>query len=68
MKVVLDIKDSKVEFVLELLRQFPFVKTETISPNKAKFLSELKGAVEEVVLANQGKIKLKSAEELLNEL
>jgi hypothetical protein len=40
----------------------------TISPKKAKFLKEFKAAFEEVKLAKQGKIKLKTAEELLNEL
>ena len=41
---------------------------EPLRPSKAKFLKELKASVEEVVLAKQGKIKLKTAEELLNEL
>lgn len=68
MKVILDIKDSKADFVMELLRSLSFVKAEPISPAKAKFIKELKASVEEVVLAKRGKIKLKTAEELLNEL
>jgi hypothetical protein len=68
MKVMLDIKDSKADFVMELLRNFSFVKAEPISPAKAKFYKELKASIEEVALAKQGKIKLKTAEELLNEL
>ena len=68
MKVILDIKDNKVDFVMELLRSLPFVKAEPISPAKAQFFKELKVSVEEVVLAKQGKIKLKTAEQLLNEL
>ncbi len=30
MKIVLDIKDSKVEFIMELLSSFSFVKTSSI--------------------------------------
>lgn len=68
MRVLLDIKDNKADFVMELLRSFSFVKAEPISPAKAKFFKELKASVEEVRLAKQGKIKLKTADELLNEL
>jgi hypothetical protein len=38
------------------------------SPAKASFLEEFKQAVEEVTLAKQGKIKLKTAGQLLSEL
>lgn len=68
MKVLLDINDNKADFIMELLRSFSFVKAETISPKKAQFLKELKGSMDEVTLAKQGKIKLKSADQLLNEL
>ena len=68
MKVLLDIKDNKSDFVLELLKSFSFVKTKTITPDKARFLEELKGAVIETSLAKRGKLKLKSAKDFLNEL
>ncbi|WP_316772711.1 hypothetical protein [Pedobacter frigiditerrae] len=68
MKVILDIKDNKVDFVMELLNSLSFVKAEPISAKKAKFLKELKASVQEVTLAKQGKIKLQTAEQLLNEL
>jgi hypothetical protein len=68
MKVLLDIKDSKADFVMELLNSLSFVKAEPISAKKAKFLKEFKASVNEVILASQGKLELKSAEELLNEL
>jgi hypothetical protein len=68
MKIILDIKDNKVDFIMELLGNLSFVKTETISQSKAQFLNELNKSVEEVKLAKQGKIKLKSADQLLNEL
>lgn len=68
MKVIIDIKENKVDFVMELLRNLSFVKTETLSPSKAKFLKELKASKEEVLLAKQGKLKLQTADELLNDL
>jgi hypothetical protein len=68
MKVLLDIKDSKADFVMELLQNLSFVKAEKISTSKSRFLKEFKQAVDEVVLAKQGKVKLKTAEQLLNEL
>jgi hypothetical protein len=38
------------------------------SDNNKSFLKELKGAISEVKHAKKGKLKLKSAEELINEL
>ncbi len=68
MKVLLDIKDNKSDFVLELLKSFSFVKAKTITPDKARFLEEIKGSVIETSLAKRGKLKLKSAKDFLNEL
>ena len=68
MKILLDIKDSKADFVLELLRNFSYVKTEQISKKKEQFFKEFHGSINEVNLAELGKIKLKSADQLLNEL
>ena len=68
MMLLLDIKDDKAPFVMEVLKNFSFVKTETITRSKAQFLTELKDSVKEVTLAKQGKIKLKSADELIDEL
>ena len=68
MKVLLDIKDNKADFVMELLQNLAFVKVETVSKSKAQFLKEFKAAIEEVNLAKEGKIKLRNAEELIDEL
>ena len=68
MKVLLDIKDDKATFVLEVLKNFSFVKAKKLTVSKARFLEDLKDAVDEVKLAKQGKAKLKSADQLLNEL
>lgn len=68
MKILLDIKDNKADFMIELLKNFSFVKAEKLTPSKAEFLKELKGSVDEVKLAKEGKIKLQSARDFLNEL
>ena len=34
MKIVLDIKDDKFSFFMEVLKNFPFVKTETITTSE----------------------------------
>jgi len=68
MKLLLDIKDSKALSLLEVLKGLSYVKTELLTPTKARFLKGLKDAVEQVNLHKQGKIKLKSARQLLDEL
>ncbi len=68
MRVLLDIKDTKAAFFMELLKNFSYVKAKPLSPEKALFLEELKGSIEEVNLAKKGKLKLQSAKDFLNEL
>ena len=68
MKVLLDIKDSKADFIMQLLRSFNFVKTKTITPAKALLMEEMKEAVEELKQIRTGKKKGRRAEEFLNEL
>jgi hypothetical protein len=55
MKLTLDIKDSKAAFAIELLRNLSFVKVETLTHQKATFIKELKGSVEEVKLAKKAR-------------
>jgi hypothetical protein len=68
MKVILDIKDAKFPFVMELLQSLPFVTAKPLSPYKAKVLEDLKEAVEELNLIKAGKLEARNAEDLLNEL
>lgn len=64
MKVLLDIKDSKADFILELLKGFPsYVKTKPISKTKVQLIEDLNDATSDVRLHKQGKIKLKTAQE-----
>lgn len=68
MKVLLDIKDEKAAFIMELLRNFKFVKTQPLTPYKAEVLKGVKEAVEEVNQIKEGKKNAKPLGEFLNEL
>jgi hypothetical protein len=68
MKVLVDIRDNKAAFVMELLNNFSFVKAKPISDEKALLMEEIKEAVENVKLAKRGKLKAKPLNELLDEL
>ena len=68
MKVLLDIKDSKALYLLEVLKGLSYVKTTPISNEKALLIEEIKEAVDNLKLVKSGKLKARSANELLNEL
>lgn len=68
MKVLLDIQDDKAFFIMELLHNFKFVKTETISPYRADVLKGVKEAVEEMKLIKAGTLQGIPAKDLLDEL
>ena len=68
MKAVLDIKDSKAPFVMELLGNFPFVKVQSITSEKALLLSEIKESVDFVNQVKKGELQARLAKELLNEI
>ena len=68
MKVLLDIKDNKADFIMELLNNFKFVKADTLTSHKAEVMQGIKQAVEEMKLIKQGKLKATPAKDLLDEL
>lgn len=68
MKVLLDIEDDRVDFVMELLEYLPFIKTQILTSHKAQVLANLRAAMEEMHLVKDGKLKARGAEELFNEL
>lgn len=53
---------------MEVLKNLPYVKTKTISEEKALLMEEIKEAVEELKLIRQGKLKGIPAKQLLDEL
>lgn len=68
MKVLLDIKDNKASFVMELLNSLAFVKVRAFSNEKLERMASIGQAVEELNLIKQGKLNGIPARDLLNEL
>lgn len=68
MKILLDVKDNKEAFMMELLNNFKFVKANPLTPYKAEVLEGLKEAVEEVNQIKARKKKAQPLSEFLNEL
>lgn len=68
MKVLLDIQDDKASFILEVLKNFQYVKAKPLTEANSQFLYELKEAINDVNLIKAGKLKGRPVEELLNEL
>jgi len=68
MKVLLDIKDNKAVHLMEVLKGLSYVKAKTISNEKALLIEEIQEAVENLKQVRHGKIKARSAKDLLHEL
>ncbi|MBI1287382.1 MAG: hypothetical protein GC178_07350 [Flavobacteriales bacterium] len=68
MKVLLDIKDQKALHLLEVLKSLPYVKVKQLTEEKALLLAEIKEAVDNLNRVKKGKLKARSAKDLLNEL
>ena len=70
MKVILDINENRVSFFMELIRSLNYIRIlkEVKDERKSRFIQEMAEAFEDVKLYEQGKKKLKSAKDLLNEL
>jgi hypothetical protein len=70
MKVLIDVKENRAPFFMELLKSLNYVSVlnEVKLKRNSAFISELKDAFDDVKLHEQGKKKLKTAKQLLNEL
>jgi hypothetical protein len=69
MKVLIDIPDSEATFAMKVLKSLSFVKkAKPMSVGTVDLWEDLKEAANEVNLHKQGKLKLKTAQDLLNEL
>ena len=69
MEVILEIKDKRrAPFFMELLRGLDYISVKKVEKkNNNQILTDLAEAFEEVKLHEQGKIRLKSLKEVLNE-
>lgn len=70
MKVILDIRDNRIPFFMELVKSLDYINVvkEVKDERKSLFVADLTEAFNDVKLYEQGKKKLKSAKDLLNEL
>lgn len=68
MRIVLDIPDNKAFSFIEVMKSMKDVKMQPLSKNAVELWDDLKTAAKDVKLHQQGKIKLKTAKELLDEL
>jgi len=70
MEVVLSIKDkSKAPFLMDLLKSLDYIRIKKVKmKRKNRIVSDLRKSLEEVKLYEEGKIKLQTFDELLNEL
>ena len=69
MKVLVDIRDNEMTFAMKVLQSLTFVKKAKPMTNAAADLwDDLTNAAQDVRLHKQGKLNLKTAQELLHEL
>ncbi|MCH7413698.1 hypothetical protein MM213_09390 [Belliella sp. R4-6] len=69
MKIIIEIPDNEATFGMKVLKSLSFIKNaKPMSIAGIELWNELKEATEQVRQHKQGKVKLKSAQELLDEL
>ena len=69
MKVLIDIPDNEATFGMKVLNSLSFVKkAKPMTDSAVDLWDDLKEAANQVRLHKKGKIKLKTAQEVLNEL
>lgn len=68
MKVLLDIRDDKVPFFMEMLKNFEFVKATSVAEEDISLEDEIQEAVENLKRVREGKLEARSARALLDEL
>jgi hypothetical protein len=68
MKLLLEIKEDKAQFVLGLLRRLPYVRVKPFTPFQFEVLDSTRNALEELKLIKEGKLEARDADELLNEI
>jgi len=72
MKVTLDIKESKAAAFLNFIKSLDFISIQTKDdyeePTKQEILGSIKQGIKEVQLHQEGKMKLQSARDFLNDL
>ena len=70
MKVILDVRDNRMMYFMELVKSLDYIRVvkEIKDESKSQFVADLAESFNDIKLHQQGKKKLKSAKDLLNEL
>jgi len=69
MKILVDILDKEATFGIQVLKSLSFVrKAKPLSQSAVDLWEDLNSAAQDVRLHKQGKLNLKTAQHLLNEL
>ncbi|NHE58115.1 hypothetical protein [Cyclobacterium plantarum] len=69
MKVIVEIPDDQAAFGMKVLKSLDFIKkAKPMSIAAAELWEDLRESAEQVRLHKQGKLELKSAQDLLDEL
>jgi len=69
MKIIVEIPDHEVSFAMRVMKSLSFIKkAKPMSVSAAALWDDLKDSAEQVRLHKQGKLELKSGQDLLNEL
>jgi hypothetical protein len=68
MKVLLDVKDDKAGFILNLLSHFGFVKARTLTPGDAEILESIQSSVAEINRVKKGEGQTQPLQDFLHEL
>lgn len=66
-RVVIDIPDNKYKFFMELVNNLGFKKVKQVSKEQMQFVDDLQHSLEQVKQHQEGKIKLQSAKDFLDE-
>jgi hypothetical protein len=67
-RLVIDIPDNKVSFFMELIKNLGIKRVQKLSDKQKSFVDDLQHSLEQVKQHQDGKIRLQSAEDFLNEL
>lgn len=68
MKILLEIPENEVSFVMKLLQKLNVKSTKVISDEKAELMNDIRESVKELNLIKQGKLEGKDAREFIKEL
>jgi hypothetical protein len=68
MKILLEVNNNKAAFILDMLKQYSFVKAKPVAAEKARLKKEIKEAIDELKLVLEGKKEARNAEDVINEL